>query len=47
MTNKSRAVARVFGTNDVGIEYFDYLVNGMHDNAGPVSGIEPAITTAQ
>lgn len=29
VTNKSRAEARVFGTNDVGIEYFDYLINGL------------------
>lgn len=47
VTNKSRAEARIFGTNDVGIEYFDYLINNLHDKAGPVSGIDLAKTTAQ
>jgi hypothetical protein len=32
VTNESRAEARVFGTNDVGIDYFDYLINGSHGN---------------
>ena len=34
VTNESRAEARVFGTNDVGIDYFDYLINGSHGNGG-------------
>ena len=38
VTNKSRAEARVFGTNDVGIEYFDYLINGSHEDAGSAPG---------
>ena len=46
VTNESRAEARVFGTNDVGIEYFDYLINGSHGNAGSAPGIEPANATA-
>ena len=46
MANKSRAEARIFGTNDVGIEYFDYLINGFDDKAGPVSGIDLANVTA-
>ena len=47
VTNQSRAEARVFGTNDVGIEYFDYLINGSHEDAGSAPVIEPATTTAQ
>jgi len=46
VTNKSRAEARIFGTNDVGIEYFDYLINGLHDKPGPLSGIDLANVTA-
>ena len=46
VTNKSRAEARVFGTNDVGIDYFDYLVNGTHGNAGPAARIDFARATA-
>lgn len=46
VTNKSRAEARVFGVNDVRIEYFDYLINGSHENAGPVSGMDLANATA-
>jgi hypothetical protein len=47
VTNKSRAEARIFGVNDVGIEYFDYLINGLHSKAGPVSGIGLANATAR
>ncbi len=47
VTNQSRAEARVFGTNDVGIEYFDYLINGSHEDAGSAPEIEPATATAQ
>jgi len=36
----------MFGTNDVGIEYFDYLANGFDDKAGPVSGTDLANVTA-
>jgi hypothetical protein len=46
VTNESRAEARVFGTNDVGIDYFDYLINGSHGNGGPASGIDFANATA-
>ena len=46
VTNKSRAEARIFGTNDVRIEYFDYLINGLHDKAVEVSGIDLAKATA-
>ena len=47
VTNKSRAEARIFGANEVGIEYFDYLINGLQDKAGPVSGTDLANVTAR
>lgn len=47
VTNKSRAEARIFGVNDVRIEYFDYLINGAHDKASPISGSDIANATAR
>jgi hypothetical protein len=46
VANQSRAEARIFGANDVRIEYFDYVVNGVDHKATPVSGTDLAHATA-
>ena len=41
VANQSRAEARIFGTTDVGIEYFDYAITGSQDRADRL-GAAPA-----
>lgn len=40
MTNQSRADVRIFGFTEVAIEYFDYLIGNVRDQADPVSGVD-------
>ena len=39
VTNQSSAEAKVFGTTEVGIEYFDYLIRSARAQADPSSGL--------
>ena len=39
VTNQSRAEARIFGLNEVVIDYFDYRISEPHARAGPSSEI--------
>jgi len=47
VNNESRADARIFGSTDVDIEYFDYLFDKTHSQASAVSVNEPDPGTGQ
>jgi len=47
VNNESRADARVFGSTDVGIEYFDYLIDEEHTKAAAASENERSPENAQ
>jgi hypothetical protein len=46
VNDQSRAVARVFGPTDVGIEYFDYRLTDMHAKADPAPASERGMAIA-